>query len=130
MLDKRLHHPDLALLLLRLVAGFAMLTHGWPKLQLILAGKWAAFPDPIGLGPVPSLLLATFAEVLCSLLLILGFQVRLAAVPLLITMLVAAIVVHANDPWARKELPLLYASIYAGPLLMGGGRYAVSRARA
>lgn len=123
-MDKKLHSPDLGLLILRLGLGSMMLTHGWPKVQKILAGDWT-FANPIGVGEAPSLLLAALAEFGCSLLVLVGFRVRLAVLPILFTMLVAAIIVHANDPWARKELPLLYASGYATLLLLGGGRYSV-----
>ena len=123
-MDKKFHKPDLGLLILRLGLGAMMLTHGWPKVQKILAGDWT-FANPIGVGEAPSLLLAALAEFGCSLLVLVGFRVRLAVLPILFTMLVAAIIVHANDPWARKELPLLYASGYATLLLLGGGRYSV-----
>lgn len=123
-MDKKLHRPDLGLLILRLGLGAMMLTHGWPKVQKILAGDWT-FANPIGVGEAPSLLLAALAEFGCSLLVLAGFRVRLAVLPILFTMLVAAIIVHANDPWTKKELPLLYASGYATLLLLGGGRYSV-----
>lgn len=99
-----------------------MLTHGWPKFQKILAGDWT-FADPIGVGQAPSLLLATFAEFFCSLLVIAGYRVRLAALPLIFTMLVAALLVHSSDPWMKKELPLLYAFSFGAVLLLGAGGY-------
>jgi putative oxidoreductase len=42
-------------------------------------------------------------------------------------MAVAAFVVHAGDPWAKKELALLYAVPYLALLLAGGGRFALER---
>lgn len=124
VMDKYLQLPDLGLLLLRAGAGSFMLTHGWPKFQKILAGDWT-FADPLGIGPAPSLALATFAEFLCSLLVIAGFRVRLAAMPLIFTMLTATFAVHAGDPWAKKELPLLYAAAFAALMLLGGGKYSL-----
>lgn len=106
-----------------------MLTHGWPKLNMILSGNWN-FPDPIGLGPAPSLLLATFAEFVCSLLVMAGFRIRLAAPPLIFTMLVAAFVAHAADPWGKKELPLLYAFCFTALALLGAGRFSLDHALA
>lgn len=123
-MDKYLQRPDLGLLILRLGAGSFMLTHGWPKFQKILAGDWT-FADPIGLGQAPSLALAAFAELFCSLLVIAGFRVRLAAIPVVFTMLVAGIIVHAADPWAKKEFALLYAVCFGALLLLGGGRYSL-----
>ncbi len=124
MMDKKLHRPDLGLLILRLGLGSMMLTHGWPKVAKMLAGDWT-FANPIGVGEAPSLLLAALAEFGCSLLVLAGFRVRLAVIPILFTMLVAAVIVHANDPWAKRELPLLYASGYATLLFLGAGRYSV-----
>jgi putative oxidoreductase len=115
----------IALLLLRLGAGGMLLAgHGWEKL-VSFPDKSAAFPDPLGVGSPLSLSLAVFAEVACSLLVVLGVRTRLAAVPPLVTMLVAAFVVHAGDPWAKKELALLYALPFLTLVIVGGGRYSV-----
>jgi putative oxidoreductase len=95
------------LLILRVgIAGY-MVTHGWGKFQMALAGnfEWA---DPIGLGPTLSLLLVTFAEFFCAILIILGLATRLAAVPLVFAMGVAAFVAHANDPWTMGAAAQLY----------------------
>jgi putative oxidoreductase len=128
-MEKFLNRPDWGLLVLRLGLGAMMLTHGWPKFQKVMAGEWT-FPDPVGLGAAPGLLLATLAEFGCSLLVLAGFKVRWAAIPLLFTMLVAAIIVHADDPWQMKELPLLYASGYVLLLFTGAGRYSLDAALA
>jgi len=34
-------------------------------------------------------------------------------------MLVAAVFVHADDPWARKELPLLFGQVFFALILLG-----------
>lgn len=114
-----------ATLLLRLVSGGFMLTHGIGKLQMLMAGKGADFADPIGLGPVFSLALTVFAEVLCAVLILVGFKTRLATIPLMITMLVAAFVVHMDDPWNKKEFALLYLAIYAALFILGSGKYSI-----
>ncbi|WP_333907979.1 DoxX family protein [Aequorivita sinensis] len=59
------------------------------------------------------------------MLLIIGLSTRLAAIPLAITMLVAAFIVHANDGFGRQELPLLYAAIYISIALIGAGKYSL-----
>lgn len=116
---------NLALLLLRVSAGVFMLTHGMGKLSTLFGGGPITFADPIGIGEPASLVLAVFAEVLCSILLIFGIATRFAAIPLLITMLVAAIIVHANDEFGRKELSLLYGVIYLSIALAGAGKFSV-----
>lgn len=118
---------SLGLLVLRVGVGLTMLLgHGWGKLAGF-SGLADRFPDPIGVGPQVTLVLAVLAEVVCSLLLVLGLGTRVAAVPPLATMLVAAFLVHAGDPWPKKELPLLFAISYLTLLLAGGGRFALER---
>ena len=130
------------LLILRLGAGLFMATHGWGKFQTVLAGNFDQFGDPIGLGKPASLILATSAEFFCALLVAVGLFTRLAALPLVFTMGVAAFVVHASDPltmqegaelfraelaksWSSKEPALLYLSAFLALALTGAGRYSL-----
>ncbi len=125
--DRRPFTSDLGLLVLRVATSGMMMTHGLGKLE-----RWdslvAVFADPIGLGPAISLGLAVFAELFCSIAIAAGALTRLAAIPPLVTMLVAAFIVHADDPWARKELALLYATVFASIVLLGAGRHSVDGA--
>ena len=74
--------PALGLLLLRLGAGGLLLYgHGWAKL-MHYSQRAAHFPDPLGIGSPRSLMLVIFAEVLCSVMVMLGFATRFACVPL------------------------------------------------
>ena len=114
----------LALLLLRIVVACTMLFHGLPKLEKLLNGNFA-FRDPIGIGSGPSLVLAVFAEVGCSVLILVGLGTRLATIPLIITMLVAGFIAHADDPITKKDLILLYLLIYSVLLLLGSGKYSI-----
>ncbi|MBW3544492.1 MAG: DoxX family protein [Bacteroidetes bacterium] len=116
---------DLWLLLLRLGVGGFMLTHGFPKLQKLLEGGEIQFMDFMGLGTTASLALVVFAEAFCSVLLILGLSTRLASLVLAITMGVAAFMAHGADPFAKKEMALLYLLIYLTLLVFGPGKYAL-----
>lgn len=116
---------DLWLLLLRLGVGGFMLTHGFPKLQKLLEGGEIQFMDFMGLGTTASLALVVFAEAFCSVLLILGLSTRLASLVLVITMGVAAFMAHGADPFAKKEMALLYLLIYLTLLVFGPGKYAL-----
>ena len=71
---------DIVLLIVRLFVGFAMLSHGFPKLQMLLEGGDIKFFDFLGLGPKISLILTVFAEFVCSIFLILDYLQELQEV--------------------------------------------------
>ena len=116
---------SLGLLLLRVAIGGMMLAgHGWGKLTSFV-DRYPTFPDPLGIGSPLSMALATGAEAFCALAVVVGWATRWAAVPLMVTMLVAAFIVHEADPWAKKELALLYFFPFAALFLAGAGRYSL-----
>lgn len=110
--------------LLRVAVSLLMLSHGIPK-ALEYDTLVQSFPDPLNVGTEMSAMLIIFAEVGCSALLLVGLFGRFAAVTLFIAMMVAVFVHHFNDPWAMKELPLLYASAYACLGLTGPGSLSI-----
>lgn len=115
---------DIALLVVRVFIGFAMLSHGFPKLQMLLDGKNDFF-DFLGLGPQISLGLTVFAEFVCSILLILGLFSRIALGFLIFTMIIAGFVVHGADPFAKQEMSLVYLSVYLLLMVFGVGKVSV-----
>jgi putative oxidoreductase len=116
---------DIGLLILRLTVPAMMLFgHGLSKLTGF-AEKMNDFPDPLGVGSTMSLALAVFGEFFASIFLALGLFTRAMAVPFLITMLVAALVIHASDPWQRKEFALLYAIPALVLIFTGAGRFSL-----
>ncbi len=106
------------------VGGFMLSFHGWGKLTSF-GTRLETFGDPLGIGSPLSLILTVFAEFFCSLALVLGFMTRAAAVPLLITMLVVVTIVHADDPWNKKEFALLYAIPFLTLVFTGAGKYSL-----
>ena len=119
-----------------------MLTHGVGKLQMLIDGGAARFPDPIGIGGPASLVLATAAEFACAILVMAGLLTRWAALPLVFTMLVAAFVVHGGDPWtmqaaakafsagtaeswSSKEPALLYLLAFLALMFTGPGSISI-----
>jgi putative oxidoreductase len=120
---------DLGLLAIRLLSGGMMLTHGIPKFDRLFGEGPVKFADPFGLGPEISLGMVLFAEVGCSLLVMLGFKTRWATLPLLFTMLMASFYAHAADPFSDKELSLLFFTLFLSVLISGGGRYSVDHIR-
>ena len=113
------------LLLLRLaMSGMMIVGHGWGKLSGF--GKISAtFPDPLGIGHLPSLAGTVGAEFFCSVLVAIGLLTRLAVLPLVFTMAIAAFVVNAGAPWGDVELPLLYLVPFAALGLTGAGEYSL-----
>ncbi len=116
---------DTALLITRVVIASMMLTHGIPKLGMLLSGGPVQFPPVMGMSPETSLFLAVFGEVACSILILFGLGTRLATVPAIITMLVAVLAIHAADPFEKKENALHYLLVYAIILIAGPGRFSL-----
>lgn len=115
---------DVGALLLRLVFGGLMLTHGWPKLMQFFGDKPLQFLDPLGIGVGASLVLATFAEFFCAILVVIGAATRPAALVLAINMAVAVYAL-GDVSLANKELAILYFAAFAGIALIGAGRISV-----
>jgi len=112
-----------ALLLVRLVAGIALIMHGWEKIQSPFS--WMG-PD----APVPGILqgLAALSEFGGGLALVLGLLTSLAMVGVAITMAVA-VYTHAvvkGDPMVGGyELALLYLVIAILFIVVGPGKFAL-----
>ena len=121
------NYNDLALLFLRLGFAGLMLTHGVPKLQML--SDASSFSDPIGIGSTLSLILAIIGEVIAPIFIIIGFKTKWAAIPAMITMGVAAFIVHADDPLGTKEKALLYFIAFLVIFLAGAGKYSVDGKR-
>jgi len=132
---------SIGLLVLRVGVGGYLATHGWGKLQMLLHGQFEGF-DVIGIGAKPSLVLVTFAEFVCSLLVAAGFFTRLAAIPPVLAMGVAAFVVHRADPWTMekafaafqsgatkmplsKEPALMFLAPFLALAFLGAGRFSI-----
>lgn len=115
---------SLLILALRIVFGMLLMLHG--------VQKWAnfsamsdSFPDPLGIGSQLSLILAIFGEMVCSIAFIFGFLYRLAMIPMIFTMCMAFFVIHANDPFATKELAFVYLVVFILLYITGPGKYSL-----
>lgn len=135
---------DLALLVLRL-AGVGLATrHGWPKMQMILSGRFDRFVDNVSsLGfPLPEVFAwaAMLSELAGGTLLAVGLLTRIAALFTAITMFVAAFLRHhflqhalafvgfvsipeeTLEGWGSPERALVYFLTCLAVLLLGPGR--------
>lgn len=120
-----LQNTDFGLLLFRIFISGLILTHGIPKLIKFFDSGEIAFADPIGLGETVTFTFAVFAEFVCAILILIGWATRFAAIPLIITMAVAAIIVHWTDGFGRQELPLLYMGGFLLLFFTGAGKFSL-----
>ena len=114
------------LLWLRVLMGLGMAYHGYGK---VFGGHMEMLTEGVSkMGfPLPVLFAwaAALSEFLGGLLVIVGFQTRIAATFIFITMCVAAFGVHFHDPFNVKELALAYWTIAGTLILTGGGCYSL-----
>lgn len=122
---KRLH--NVGQLILRVGVSALMMTHGWPKLQKLVAGGEIEFFDFMWLGPAISLALAVVGEFFAPLLIILGYQTRWAAAVAAFTMGVAAFYVHSGDPLGDKEAALMYFIGFLAIALIDQSKWSIDR---
>ncbi len=118
---------DAGILIVRVAISILMLMHGMPKLMKFFADEPIAFANFLGMGPGLSLTLAVFAEVVCSIFLILGFATRPVLIPLITTMAVAVFHIHGEDPFAVKEKAIIFLLIYIFLFFTGSGKYSLDR---
>lgn len=113
------------LLLVRVAVSFAMLSHGFPKLQMLLEGGDIQFYNFLGLNSTISLTLTIFAEFVCSIFIILGLFTRWATFFLIFTMAFAAFIYHSGDPFDKKELSILYLCVYLLLFVFQAGKFSI-----
>jgi putative oxidoreductase len=122
---------DLGRLLIRVMIGAVFVYHGSQKLFGWFGGHGisgaAEWMGGIGI-PLPTLsaVLAGVAEFVGGLAVLAGLGLRLAAVPMTFTMLVAIATVHRHAFGAQNggmEYPLTLAAVLVGLALLGPGRF-------
>jgi putative oxidoreductase len=105
-----------------------LLKHGLEKV-FTFSAMAAHFPDPLHIGPVPSLLFAMLSDAICTVLLILGLATRWAALVCLINLGVAWAFVHHFQFFGRGadhgEVMVVYMAIMLTLLLAGAGKYSM-----
>ncbi|RYG44186.1 MAG: DoxX family protein [Chitinophagaceae bacterium] len=116
---------NIAVFVLRVGTGLlVLLAHGYDKFVKFetLAPKFTNF---LGMGRSLSLGLCVFAEVVCSLFVILGLFTRLACIPLVINFAVAVAIAHKYDFLHTGEKASLFFLIFLTILFVGPGRVSV-----
>ncbi|HTV25830.1 MAG TPA: DoxX family protein [Polyangiaceae bacterium] len=114
----------LAPLLARVTVGVAFAESGWGKLHNL--DKVAAYFTELGIpAPAFQATFVSWVELICGSLVLLGLATRLAAVPLIATMVVALITAKASDIAGFSDLigtiEFCYAVLLAWLVLAGAG---------
>jgi putative oxidoreductase len=78
-------------------------------------------------GVATSYALTVFAELFCTLFLVIGLFTRAALIPLIILMLVIVFDIHGDEPFADREHGLMYLLLYIALLFTGPGNYSLDR---
>jgi putative oxidoreductase len=118
---------DFGLLILRIWVSVTMLlNHGYGKV-MNFSSMMEKFPDVLGIGRTPALILIIFAEVICAAMIAVGWYARFAALSLSIAMGVAFFMAHGaklTNP-GSGELAFIYMAVFVGILLAGPGRFSL-----
>jgi putative oxidoreductase len=122
-------HREWGVTVLRVVIGVIFLMHGYQKLFVYGIGGVAQGFGQMGI-PAPAIgaVLATAAEGLGGLLLILGLFTRFAAIPIAFTMVVAILTAHLHGGFfAPKgfEYPLALLGASVALVFLGSGKLAL-----
>jgi putative oxidoreductase len=119
-------NTDLALLVLRVWLGFGVFfKHGIEKITGF-SKMQEHFPDPAGIGSTASLSFALFADVICSILIIIGLATRLSSAFIIINLLAAfGLLFKFSLDKPHSELVFIYLGGFIVILLAGAGKYSV-----
>ena len=127
---------QIGLLVLRVASGLMMATHGYGKIfedgrmEKFTGGvAEMGFPAPGLFAWVDTAVIGHLgaSELIGGVCLALGLGTRVSAALIAGTMFVAAFIRHGADPFAKKELALLYLAVMMFFALYGGGKWAVER---
>lgn len=127
-------NTDYGLLIIRIGIGVMFMLHGYPKL---LGGTemWAKIGGAMGnigihFAPVFWGFMASFAEFVGGLCLVIGFLFRPALAMLIFTMFIAVLMHYTNgDGFGGYSHALESASVFVGLFIAGPGKYALKIVR-
>jgi len=123
------NNRDIGILLLRMFVGIRLI-YGvadnilhW-KHMVAFEQFLAANNFPI---PIASAIVSVYAQFISGLMIVTGFQIRIAAFVMILNFLVALVMVHLHDSFEgmTPALAMLFCNVLL--LFVGGGRYALKR---
>lgn len=131
-LNRTLHAPDTAALILRVTMGVFFIAHAWLKIAVFTPSGTAQFFQSIGL-PAALAHLTIAAELLGGLALIVGWRVRLVSLALIPLMLGTIVFSHGangfffSNEGGGWEYPALWTVALAAQAMLGAGKPAIGR---
>lgn len=115
---------NFGMLVLRVVLGILLASHGYSKLISFSTLRYK-FMNFVHMGPTVSLSLVIFAELFCSVFLILGLFTRFAVIPIIIAMGVVVFVATHGEILGRGETGAIYLAASVTILFCGPGKISV-----
>jgi len=115
---------NFGMFILRVVLGLLVASHGYAKLIKFSSLRYK-FMNFMHLGSTTSLSLVIFAELFCSIFLILGLFTRLASVFTIITMFVVVFVASHGNIFDQGERGAIYLATSIMILLCGPGKISI-----
>jgi putative oxidoreductase len=140
------YYKDISPLCLRLIMGFGFMAHGWAKISRGTGG-FEKLLTQLGLPfPHVSATITPYIELLGGMAILFGIFVAVAAVPLIMTMLVAMFAIHINYGFSSVntigltpagpqfgppgfEINLLYIAGLISLMLTGAGKFSMDHWR-
>ncbi len=128
-------NKDLGLLLIRLIIGLLMAFYGYEKLthfnEMAASDFWAKNVSFLGMNGEIPLALTIFAELICSILLILGLFSRISTMVLMFCMgyiflvIFPFSIISQGDNGQEFNTAFVYFIIYLGLFFTGPGKYSL-----
>lgn len=139
---KKKNYQQLAPLILRLIIGYGFMVHGWAKLSNSSAGFEKLLTQTGVPFPHITSWIVPLAEMLGGLAIFSGFFIRITAIPLIFTMLVAMFTIQINYGFSSVktigltphgplfgppgyEINLLYIAGLISLMLTGAGIFSI-----
>ncbi|HEU5054486.1 MAG: DoxX family protein [Ginsengibacter sp.] len=115
---------NFAMLVLRVTLGILLMSHGYSKLVAFSSLRYK-FMNFLHMGSTLSLSLVIFAELFCSVFVILGLFTRFACIPIVIAMGVVVFVATHGQILGPGERGAIYLAASFAILLVGPGRISI-----
>ena len=122
-------YPNFARLVLRIFVFLILFWKHGAAMLFAFGATLQGFPDPLHIGPVPTLVVATVADGICSLLIVAGLFTRWAALYSFFVHLVAFVFV-LHFTFISREVPrgeqlLMYMGASLALYFLGAGKFSI-----